>query len=195
FHPVSVPGATLYRKQARAAAAKTSLDAALARPAALAKRARAVKGARAPTPIQLSRAEKDAAPHSLDDIRLMANTGAWREAIEASAAFRARHPLDPRGHFLAAILHLHSGEHEAAEAALKKSLYLDPDFALAYYYAAMLCAARNDGAAAIRLLRNLFASLDAVEAQAPVAGGDGLTTTELRALAQMQLRALEGRRP
>jgi chemotaxis protein methyltransferase CheR len=93
-----------------------------------------------------------------------------------------------------ALLHEYVGEPEAAVGALGRALYLNADFALAHYHAAMESAARNDVAAARRSLRNVFKSLQGSDDCDPVLSGDGLKAGELRELVKLQSSLLEGRR-
>ncbi|MEX0644603.1 MAG: protein-glutamate O-methyltransferase CheR [Parvularculaceae bacterium] len=205
FHPHAVPGAMLYRKQGGPRErAPVDHEASRFEPATskIFTRARAPKtpslpvershSVKAPGPAQGH--ELDRQTQSLDGVRRLANTGSWNEASLACARYCAANPLDPEAHFLMALLHEHRGESDAAAGALGRALYIDAEFALAHYHAAMESAARLDLASARRSLRNVFKSLRTAQDTDLVLSGDGLTAGELRDLTKLQSRILEGKR-
>jgi tetratricopeptide (TPR) repeat protein len=66
----------------------------------------------------------------------------------------ARSPLDAAPYFALALLELELDEHDAAEAALKKVLYLAPNLAEAHYRLGLLRLRRGDVEGARRSLWN-----------------------------------------
>ena len=205
FHPHAVPGAMLYRKHGGPRARAPLLEPGSCAPAVKSEvRARVLAQEKTPmprdsardarSPAALAPPESLASPRRLEDVRQLANAGAWSEASRACAKLCAANPLNAETHFMMALLHEYVGEPEAAVGALGRALYLNADFALAHYHAAMESAARNDVAAARRSLRNVFKSLQGSDDCDPVLSGDGLKAGELRELVKLQSSLLEGRR-
>jgi chemotaxis protein methyltransferase CheR len=127
------------------------------------------------------------AAESVDTVRRLANAGEWSEATAICRRLSVADPFNPEIQFLAALISSHTGDREAQEAALRRALYIDPDFALAHYHLALASASRGDAQGARRSLRNVFASLEDAADDSCVACGDGLTAADLRQLASMQL--------
>ena len=65
--------------------------------------------------------------------RTCANLGELTEAREWAEKAIAADKLDARLHYLRAIILQEQGATEEAVASLKRALYLDPDFVLAYF--------------------------------------------------------------
>lgn len=96
-------------------------------------------------------------------------------------------PLIPEVHFLTALVAVGDGDRAAAECALQRALYLDPDFALAHYQRGLLARSSAREVDAERSFRNVLASLAPAGDDAVVRAGEGLSSGDLRHLARLQL--------
>lgn len=98
--------------------------------------------------------------------------------------------LEPGFYWLLASLHIEQAEPERAIAALRKALYLDPDFVMAHYLCGLLSLGRDDPASAIRDLRNCLRLLEPLDHASPLPEADGLTAMDLKVLVQNSLKQL-----
>jgi chemotaxis protein methyltransferase CheR len=137
-----------------------------------------VPGGAAPGPARSLRA---AAP-TLGDVARLTGRGARSPALVAcEAACRAR-PLEAIAHYTRALLEIDLATGDPA-ASLRRTVYLDRDFALAHYHLGLIDQRRGKPDTARRHFRNVMRSLRALEDAAAVAHGCGLTAGELRSLA------------
>jgi tetratricopeptide (TPR) repeat protein len=98
----------------------------------------------------------------------LANSGDSEEALRmADEAVRVA-PLNAASQFVLALIHLERGDHHAAEAAFRKTLYLKPDHVHAHYRLGLLCARSGDKPGARRAF---FNALRAVGHVAPEGSG------------------------
>lgn len=129
FRQVNFPGAFLYRKNAR------GRDPAPASPATSAP---AVPAA-APTRPALDAARLAA------KARAHADAGRLAEALHACDRWLAADGMDPAAHYLRAVVLMEQGDAAEAAAALRRTLFLEPDFVLAHFALGNL--ARGEGKA------------------------------------------------
>jgi chemotaxis protein methyltransferase CheR len=98
----------------------------------------------------------------------LADGGDSEEALRmADEAVRVA-PLNAASQFALALIHLERGDHHAAEAAFRRTLYLKPDHVHAHYRLGLLCARAGDDSGARRAF---FNALRAVGHVAPEGSG------------------------
>lgn len=230
FTPVSLPGATFYRKSEQAGEVKEALKISTERPqeeqlpAAPQTKKRAAakpltepfKGAGAPSrPRPPKKAPPiEAAP--LEEANRLFKLGAYQQACETleadaknkdnpgACALLARiyanqgrlelaetwckrailtERLNPAFQFLMATILMEQGLLKESVAALKKTLYLDPRFVLAYYMLAGISARLGDSDGFARNKKNTIELLSGYNPEEPLPDSDGMTAGRLAQLA------------
>ncbi len=114
--------------------------------------------------------------------RAYANLGRLAEAREWCERAIAAAKLDPNGHYLLATVLEELAEPEAADRALRHTLYLDPGFVLAHFHLAKLARRSGNATQAAKHLGN---ALDLLSRQPPdqvLPGSDGMTAGRLAEL-------------
>lgn len=120
----------------------------------------------------------------LEDVRARLHSLADRgEHVELTRllghALRA-HPLDSEMHYISALLSLEQGQHEAAMAAARRALYLEPGLAVAAVLLGSACRALGDHRAAERAYRSAAAALRGRSPHEAVRLGGGERTADLQ---------------
>jgi len=218
FIPVSVPGATLYRKQAEppVAAAVSRKTAPGPSSAALTLAAVPRRAARAPAK-SASRSAADAAsgaqssgldsagqqsrpaaapqsalsPSGASAPADAAETSERSSLLEACLARVEAQRLDPAAHYQLGLVEEELGVGDPV-AAFKRALYLDPRFVLADYHLALAYWRRGRLVPAQRHFRNAREALENRSDDEAVTEGGGLTVQELRGMLDLWLTGEEG---
>jgi chemotaxis protein methyltransferase CheR len=134
------------------------------------------------TPARSSEPESSEASESATLCRAArdcANQGRLAEALEWCEKAIAAEKLDPARHYLLATIRQERGEAEAAAEALKRALYLDPDFALAHFTLGNLRLSQGRRREAERHFDNTLALLRARPHDEVLPESDGLTAGRL----------------
>jgi chemotaxis protein methyltransferase CheR len=124
-------------------------------------------------------------------IRRLADTGRLEQAIVACNALVRADRLDPVRHFYLALLIDQLGDHEGAEQSLRRSIYLAPNYVLAYYYLGQVQQKRGkhqDAARTFQRVLRLTATLDRGHS---LEGSDGLSVADLDELTRMHLGIID----
>jgi chemotaxis protein methyltransferase CheR len=198
FIPVSVPGATLYRKQGdRAAPAPVATQspspvAPAPMPAVKPRRTAAAKPAakaatKAPSRAPSRAATPPAAPTPPDQ----AETNERSSLLEACLARVEANRMDPAAHYQLGLVEEELGVGDPV-AAFKRALYLDPRFVLADYHLALAYWRRGRLVPAQRHFRNAREALETLADDGAVTEGGGLTVQELRGMLDLWLSGEEG---
>lgn len=127
----------------------------------------------------------------LAEIRTLADRGETEAAAQHCRRLVEIHKLNPVCHFYQALIFGQLGDHARCEQALRRAIYLNRNFAPAYYYLGLtlLQASRRDEAArALRYARRLTVLDDPARVLDEL---DGLTVAQLEELTRMQLEAVE----
>ncbi len=127
----------------------------------------------------------------IEQVRHLADTGNTPAAEQAAIDALRQFPLSPELHYLHAIVCAERGRPDAAIAALRRVLYIDPTLALAHFTLAsiLLRAGRRDEAQ-----RSYQATLTSCCGQSPddpLPLSEGEPVRSLTASVQAQLRAME----
>jgi chemotaxis protein methyltransferase CheR len=207
FETINAPGAVLYRKPANAplfmAPAVATADREIKRqgdkersalllgaapppPSFAAPRSPALPASRSSA---LPAAPAPPAPDPLKQAHLAADRGDWPAAQALVERALLADPLCAAAHHLHAQIHEHTGDLEAALAAYRRSLYLEPERAMAAVGMADAWRQLSQPVEAARGYRVALRLLERPGAS-PGCGADGATAAELAAYARLQLALL-----
>jgi len=121
-------------------------------------------------------------------IRALADQGRLAEALSACEKAIARSKLDPEMHYLRAVILQESNEQGEAIAALKRALYLDPNFVPAHFAIGNLMLRRGNARAAKKSFENVLALLSARRAEDILPEFEGLTAGRCREIIDATIR-------
>lgn len=198
FRTVNVPGAVLYQKVDRpvpghCAVTPSPLKALLAQPLPTPRPVRPLAPRIVPSVTPPAAPPPSApSPAGLAAVRAMADGGAWVQAAGACDDLLKHTPMDARIHFFRALIHEQMGEGEAAEASLRRAIYLDRHFVMPHYHLGLFLLRRDDAKGAARSFRNVLALLERLSDDHPLADGDEITAGGLRQVVGMHLTRIGG---
>jgi chemotaxis protein methyltransferase CheR len=112
-------------------------------------------------------------------VHALAGQGRWDEALRYCDQRLAANKLDATFHYLRAMVLVEMGQREAAEDALSKALYVDPDHALAHFAKGQLALTRQAKVVAQRHFRQVHALLARRPAEELIADADGMSAGAL----------------
>jgi len=121
-------------------------------------------------------------------IRALADLGNLAEALSACDEAIAADKLDPEMHYLRAIILQEQNGHGEAIAALKRALYLDPNFVPAHFAIGNLMLRRGNARAAKKSFENVLALLSAYRAEDILPEFEGLTAGRCREIINATIR-------
>ena len=121
-------------------------------------------------------------------IRALADRGNLAEALSACDEAIAADKLDPEMHYLRAIILQEQNGHGEAIAALKRALYLDPNFVPAHFAIGNLMLRRGNARAAKKSFENVLALLSAYRAEDILPEFEGLTAGRCREIINATIR-------
>jgi chemotaxis protein methyltransferase CheR len=98
--------------------------------------------------------------------------------------------LNSHVHFHHALVLEQMGKNAKAEQSLRRAIYLDRRSVLAHYHLALLLRSRGDLRQASRFFDNALELLVSLPGTDTLPDADGITVSELRKLAQLQLQSL-----
>jgi chemotaxis protein methyltransferase CheR len=170
FTPVPFPGAILYQKNpTRVVIPESFPSLVLPLPDAL--------------PFPRER-EGGGISHHLEEIRVLANQGKLREALNLCRQGILRDKLDPLPYFLQATILLEQNNPVEAMASFRRAIYLDPRFVLAHFGLGNLLLRQGQDQAAKKSFGNIHALLAALEPDDILPESDGLTAGSFRKFVQ-----------
>jgi len=146
------------------------------------------KPPRRPRPPPAAPVPMAADPVPIPAIRELADLGALDDASAACVAAIAAHPLDHRLHFYDGVIAQARGDAVAAEAALRRALYLRNDMVMAYYHLGLLLIDGTAPAAGRRMMDRAAALCAALPPHETLPESDNLRPGDLRALIDQRLR-------
>jgi chemotaxis protein methyltransferase CheR len=120
-----------------------------------------------------------------DDARILADTGHWDHAAAICERVLEHDSLNSTAHFTLALVLAHRGLADEAVKQLRSAIYVNSDFALAWYYLGTMLQSAGDLPGARKAFLNVCELLDDLQPDAPVAHGDGIQVDELRELARL----------
>ena len=125
--------------------------------------------------------------NGLERLRRHAEAGEHDDALQLSLALVDAYPTVAACHYHNAILHHDAGDAVAAEAGLRRALYLDRGFVVAHYRLALLLLGTGRRAAARRFLTNAIRLVAALPPDTVLFEGEGVTAGEFTTLARAQI--------
>ena len=128
-----------------------------------------------PQPINRTEDAGQAGAH----VRSLANQGRLDEALRYCDNLLAINKLDAASHYLRAMILLELGQHEAAEEALAKALYVEPEHLLAHFTKGQLALTRQARAVAQRHFRSAQRLLANRLPEEVITESDGITVGAL----------------
>ena len=143
-----------------------------------------------PVPVAARLVASIGIPDGLEEIRTLADQGAWAAANERLQRVLKTEPLNPQMHFYQGLVFAQSGRLTEAEASLRRALFLEPNLPLAYYHLGLLLVARGARTEALRAFRNTLRAVESSEGEAPVPGSD-LTLSRLREATLLQIEGVQ----
>ena len=130
---------------------------------------------------------KRPAAAALDRARAEADSGALESARATLREALREHPTTAALHHLDGLVARALGDPAAAEAALRRALYLDSAFVAAHYHLGLLLLDRGAAGAARRSIANAGRLAGALPGETPLEEGDGMTAETLLALTRRHL--------
>ncbi len=132
----------------------------------------------------------DTLPVAILHIRAVGNQGRLDDAGALCASALETHALSAELHYLHAMLLAESGWHAAAAVAARRSIYLDSRFVMSHLLVGDVLTRTGDLHGARRGFSNALELLAGADADAPVAGADGVPASRLHQIADLRLRGL-----
>jgi chemotaxis protein methyltransferase CheR len=112
--------------------------------------------------------------------RIFANEGKLDDALNWCDKAVAADKMDPELHHLRATILQEQNNLEGAVAALKRALYLDPNFVLPHFALGNLALRRENSGEADRHFRNALSLLERLPQENILPGSEGVTAGRLR---------------
>ncbi|TGE32163.1 protein-glutamate O-methyltransferase CheR [Desulfosporosinus sp. Sb-LF] len=112
--------------------------------------------------------------------RILANQGNLEQAVEWCEKAITKDKINPDHWFLLAMILMEQGQEKAAVQALKRSLYLKPEFIAAYYLLGTLALRENRPKDSNRYFRQAISLLSNVPKEKTLMELDGMTAGRLR---------------
>ncbi len=125
--------------------------------------------------------------------RAHADAGRLGPALEAVEQALAHDKMDAGTHHLHAVVLMEMRRAEDARNALRRALYLEPDFVIAHHALGQLALREGAPADAARHFRNVLSLLDGTDADAVLPHSDGLVAGRLGELVNAAVRGRAGR--
>jgi chemotaxis protein methyltransferase CheR len=171
FVPAGVPGLTIYRKEA------------VASPPAIVPLPPLSLPARFPEPVPMPAAKPRtlpvAPPDHVAEARRLANEGHLAEALAACDHALANDKLVAAHHYLRGVILQEHNALDEAVAALKRALYLEPNFAIAHFVLGHLQVRQGRSREAARCFANARSLASACAPEAVLPEADGITAGRL----------------
>ena len=121
--------------------------------------------------------------------RVYANQGSLAAALAWCEQAVATDKLNPAGHFLRAAILLEQMDLEGAKTALKRALYVDPDFVLAHFALGNLAQRLGKHVEARKHFENALALLSPCSPGEELPEADGMTAGRLMDIIRSTCRA------
>ncbi|MBU5614073.1 tetratricopeptide repeat protein [Geomonas sp. Red51] len=137
------------------------------------------------------------APHLAECLALaarsFANLGRYQEAREQCEKALLQERLDPHGHYLLSMILEQLGDAAGAETAVRRALYLDHDYLLAYFALGNLCRRRGELREAEQSFKTALRLLQRYDPAAVLPEAEGITAGMLAQLIKGMIAGLNRR--
>jgi chemotaxis protein methyltransferase CheR len=136
---------------------------------------------------------EDSGLQGLEKVRSLAESGKWQEAILSARELIAKEPLNAEAQYYLGLSHKELNHLADSREALRKCLFLDNKNWMAHLLSAGLWQREGQLERAKTHLAAILNGLAHIELAEVLPGTDGTTVGRMRALADSQLKHLEGR--
>ncbi len=119
----------------------------------------------------------------LGQLKALADSGKWVEARELSERLLHQDPLLARVHFYRALVQEHLGGFHDSDHSFRQALYLDRKDPLIHYYRGLTQLRQGVRSEATKSFRTVIRLLESWDPITPVSDLEGISASELRALA------------
>jgi len=134
--------------------------------------------------IEIYKSEQLTTEQDLLLIRSYANLGHISDALVACEKAIKNEKLEPRLYYLYASILQIDNQPEEAVSCLKKAIFIDSDFVLAYYSLGNILLSLKDFSGAKKYYRNVLAVLEKYQPDEPVPESEGLTVSRLKIIVE-----------
>lgn len=124
-------------------------------------------------------------------IKSYANLGQLNKGLELCEACLKKYTIEPILYYLHAVILQEVGELDKAIQSLKKALFLDSEFVIAYFTLANILLLRSDINESKKNFRNAQLILDKHEPEWQVPEGEGLTSARLKEIIKDIFKRME----
>ncbi len=196
LRPVNLPGTTVYRRGQVPEPPTVVVPAAFV-PMLPPAPPPAAKPQSNPLPVPAERPQPQPVPSAagLDDVveavRAQADRGELEAAQRTCRAGIEANPTSPALHFYDGLVARALGDGHEAEAAFRKAIYLDRDFALAHHHLGLLLLDTGRVRAGRRSIGHAARIAGAMDGTLLLDQGDGMTAGALRRVARLPLMSRE----
>jgi tetratricopeptide (TPR) repeat protein len=121
----------------------------------------------------------------------LANQGLLSEAAKCCEQGLRVDPINLTTYFTYAMVLVGLNEVDKAEAALRKTLFLDRDFVLGHYQLGLMLIRKKDLIGGLKSLQNAYAITEKKDATIPVPGYENLTYGKLTDILQEEIQLRE----
>ncbi|MES2217154.1 MAG: CheR family methyltransferase [Pseudomonadota bacterium] len=121
----------------------------------------------------------------------LANLGRLKEAAEYCENSLKQDPIKLSTYFTYAMILIGLNEYKRAEAALRKTLFLDRDFVLGHYQLGLMLIRNNELATGLKSLKNAYEITQKKDATLAVPGYENLTYGKLTDILQKEIQLHE----
>jgi chemotaxis protein methyltransferase CheR len=142
----------------------------------------------ASVPTVLPEPAPSAKPDVLMQIKTAADSEQWDDALSLLTKHETEYRLHPYAHYLRAVIYMNNGFIDSVLAALRQSLYCNPQFVLARALMGDCYAQRKQNTEAQHHWRLALESLSKLEASALIPYTDDVTVEMLRELLNFRLK-------
>ena len=129
---------------------------------------------------------------TLQQVRDLADRGSWQAAANLGRQLTGSQPLSAPAHFTLGLILESMASPAEAERVLRRAIYLDRNFALAHYHLANCLQSEGKEAQARKSFQNVIQLLTTRAGSERVEHGDGMTVADLKEMAALHLKILEG---
>jgi len=130
----------------------------------------------------------------IETVRLLADRGELEAARQTCRSGLDANPTSPALHFYDGLVARALGSGREAEAAFRRAIYLDRDFALAHHHLGLLLLDSGRARAGRRSIGHAARIANALDGALLLAQGDGMTAAALRRVTRLPLQGASSKK-
>jgi len=115
-------------------------------------------------------------------IKKLADQGELQEALQLAKRYVERKPMEEEAHYLLGTIYFEIGELDKAKTSFEKTLYLKPDFLMAYFHLANISSMQSNQNNVLKYFSTMLDLLNHYPADQSIPFSDGLTAGQFRKL-------------